>query len=144
MKLLRSLLAPAFCIALFTTATAEEKKAPTLNSMLEERITLNAKYGKKYSKMAEDSPFAEDLVPLEKRVGVAWVNYLKYIRASDDPELKVHALRIEFLDEIRGCYYDLEYAESLIEKVNLRSDLSKWKKLLTQLDAIAVETKDAG
>lgn len=130
-----------FLLSAFTTL-AEEKEAPTLDSMLDDRIALNEKYRDEFAKDAESSPLAEDLVPMEKKFGDAWVHYLKYIRASDDVKLKVHALRVELLDEIVGCYHSLEYAESLIEKVNLRADIAAWKKLLTRLDALAVEARD--
>lgn len=123
--------------------SAAEKQAPTLDSMLDDRIALNEKYGEEFAEDAEESELAEDLVPLEKKIGDAWVNYLKYIRESQDTKLKVHALRIEYLDEMRGCYYSLEYAESLIEKVNLRADIASWKKLLTRLDTLAVEARDS-
>ncbi|MEP2774475.1 MAG: hypothetical protein ABJQ29_15385 [Luteolibacter sp.] len=130
-------------ILLFPVSSfAQEREAGTLDSMLDERIILNEKYRDDFAKDAEQSPLAEDLVPLEKKIGDAWVNYLRYIRNSTDPKLKVHALRLEFLDELRGCYYELEYADSLIEKVNIRGEIATWKKLLTRLDTLAVEARD--
>ena len=60
---------------------------------------------------------------------------VKKIKESDDEQLKVMALRIEILDEIRGCYYDLEWVESMIEKVKLRNQLGQWKKLLKEVNS---------
>lgn len=142
MKLPSKSLAAALALLLIPTALAEEKAPPTLDTMLDERITLNAQYGEEYAELAEESEFAEDLVPLEKQLGDSWVTYLKYIRASQDPKLKAQTLRLEYLDELRGCYYSLESAESFIEKVNLRAEIASWKKLLTQLDSLAVTTLD--
>lgn len=135
------LLITFFLLSAFT-ALADEKKAPTLDSMLDDRISLNEKYREELVEDAQSLSVAEDLAPIERRFGDAWVNYLKYIRASDDKKLKVHALRIEILDEIVGSYHSLEYAESLIEKVNLRADIAAWKKLLAQLDDLAIEARD--
>ncbi|MGJ8645090.1 MAG: hypothetical protein ACSHX9_16940 [Luteolibacter sp.] len=142
MKLSSLLIIPVLFLLSSFTALAEEKDAPSLDSMLDDRVTLNEKYRDDFAEEAESSPLAEDLVPMEKKFGDAWVNYLKYIRASDDTKLKVHALRVEFLDEIVGCYHSLEYADSLIEKVNLRADIAAWKKLLARLDNLAVEVRE--
>ena len=116
----------------YTGLLAEEK---SLNDHLEDRVVLNAQYAKRFVEEAEESAYAKRLQPIEKELGCEWVEFLKKIKESDDEQLKVMALRIEILDEIRGCYYDLEWVESMIEKVKLRNQLGQWKKLLKEVNS---------
>lgn len=120
----------------FTGLFAEEK---SLNDHLEDRVVLNAKYAKRFVEEAEESPYAKRLQPIEKELGSEWVGLLKKVKSSDDDQLKMMVLRIEILDEIRACYYDLEWAESMAEKVKLRNQLAQWKKLLVVIKAISTK-----
>jgi len=129
-SLLGFILASSFSLA---------KEPSILDQMLTDRIKLNEKYRDEYAKVAEDSPLAKDLVPLEKKVGQAWVDYLTYIQSLKNPKLTKATVKLEILSEIQGCYYDLEYAEGFIEKASIRSDLAKWKKKLAKLEKVAVK-----
>ena len=121
----------------FQPATAEEESL--LDKMLTERIKMNEKYRDEYAKDAEDSPFAKDLVPLEKKIGQGWVDYLTYVRSLKNQKLKKQILKLELLGELSYCYYDLEAAEGLIEKASLRSKIAKWKKEIAKLESIDTE-----
>ncbi len=108
----------------------------TLDQLLSRRIQLNEKYRDEFTKDAAESPLAKDLQPLEKKIGQQWVDYLTYVKAQKDDKLKAYVIRLELLDELRGCYYDLEFAEGVHEKVRLKLSIGKWKKELKKLNEI--------
>lgn len=108
----------------------------TLDQLLERRIALNEDYRDRFTKEAAESPVAKDLQPLEKKLGQQWVDYLTYVKQQKDDKLKAYVIRLELLDEIRGCYYDLEFAENMLEKASLNLEISKWKKELEALNKI--------
>ncbi|MFC4994149.1 hypothetical protein [Rubritalea tangerina] len=107
-----------------------------LNTMLEARVEANKKYRDQFMEDAKESDYAKKLVPLEKALGEEWVHFLNLVKKSDDKSLKVATLKLEVMDEMCGCYYDLEWSESLMEKVKLRNQLAEWKKKLEQLKEI--------
>ena len=112
----------------------------TMDSLLDTRIKLNVKYTKMFMEEAQESTVKE-LKGIEEKVGDQWVAYLKYVRASKDKTLKVHVLKLEYLDELRGCYYDLEYSEDAVEAASLKIEILKWKSKLKNLDIIIKEDK---
>lgn len=120
-------------------AFAEE----TLNDLLDRRIKLNEGYRDQYAEEAGESEFAKKLQPLEKEVGQAWVDYLKYVKSLKDDKLKEQVLRIEILHELTGCYYDLEYAEGMLEKAKLGGKIKRWERELKLLDKIVGKDEKA-
>ena len=135
MKFILFILMPLSIIA--NLSAADE----TLDQMLSQRIKLNEKYRDQFTKEAAESPLAKDLQPLEKKIGQNWVDYLSYVKSQKDDKLKAYVIRLELLDELRGCYYDLEYSESAVEKASLKLEIAKWKKELEILKGIAEKSK---
>ena len=62
-------------IVFSNTLVAEE---PTLDSMLQERIELNVKYGKDLAVDARKEGM-DKVASLEEKLGNQWVNYLKFV-----------------------------------------------------------------
>jgi hypothetical protein len=135
MKFILFILMPLSIIA--NLSAADE----TLDQMLSQRIKLNEKYRDQFTKEAAESRLAKDLQPLEKQIGQHWVDYLTYVKAQKDDKLKAYVIRLELLDELRGCYYDLEYTESVVEKAALKLEIAKWKKELEILKGIVEKSK---
>ncbi|BCX47379.1 hypothetical protein HAHE_12870 [Haloferula helveola] len=133
--MIQRVLAAVFLFSLAGPVFAEDK--PGLDELLDERIEANEKYRDRFAKEAEESPYAKDLQPLEKKIGQEWVDFLKHVKASEDEKLKLHTLRLEFMDELRGCYYDLEYAEGVLERATIRSEILKWKKKVERVEELA-------
>ena len=63
-------------IVFSNTLVAEE---PTLDSMLQERIELNLKYGKDHAVDARKEGM-DKVASLEEKLGNQWVNYLKFVK----------------------------------------------------------------
>ena len=117
-----------------------EEKVQTLDDYLDKRIKLNIKYRDQFIELAKESSVSKDLTPLEKELGDEWVKYLKYARASKDKKLKAYALRLELLEEMRMCYYDLEVAEGPIEKLSLKTKIAQWRKQFAAINKL-IEAK---
>lgn len=112
------------------------EKLPTLDDLLDRRIKLNEDYRDEFVKDAEESSYSKELKPLERDLGQGWVDHLKYVKKSKDLKLKEQVIRLEILTEMTGIYYELEYAENLLEKASLGGQLQKWKRELALLDEI--------
>lgn len=139
--LLKFALIPILGFLLSMQPARADEEADALDRMLKDRIKLNAKYGDEYAKGAKDSPFAKDLVPLEKKIGQGWVDYLKYLRTLKNHTITKQVLKLEYMTELSGSYYDLEIAEGLVEKAAIRGDILKWKKELARLQKFMPEEK---
>ena len=126
-------------LLLVPSADAEEQSQ--LDKMLTERIKMHEKYRDDYAKDAEESELAKELVPLEKKVGQGYVDYMIYLRDQKDIKLKKRVLHLELLGELTYAYYDLENAETFIQKATARSAIAKWKKKLAALEKIDTEGK---
>ena len=121
------------------TQSYATEKLKTLDNYLDDRIAANIKYREDFVEEAKESPVAKDLIPVEKKLGDEWVEFIKYVHESKDEKLKIHSLRIEFLDEIRGCYYDLEIAEGFLEKLKIKGEIAKWNKALSDVTKLGEE-----
>ena len=115
-----------------------------LDAMLGERIKVNAQHRDEFAKAAEESPLAAALVPLEKKTGQAWVDYLTYVKSLDDDQLKIHVLRLEFYAELGDCLYDLEVAQGQQEVDDIKQELKGWKEKMDELDKVVAELKGVG
>lgn len=114
-----------------------------LNKLLDERIEANEQYRDDFTEEAKESKFADKLVPLEKKNGQEWVDYIKYVRASDDKKLKAYVLKTEIMGELISAYYDLEFAEGLLDKTTANTMVKKWKTKLEELEkAIEADAKE--
>ena len=56
--------------------------AEILNEYLDERIKENKKMTKDFVKNAAESEYNDELIPIEKKVGELWVEYLKDLKLS--------------------------------------------------------------
>lgn len=108
----------------------------TLDSLLDLRIKANEEYRDEFVEDAKETAYSRILAPLEHKLGQEWVDYLKFVKASKDKKLKIHALRLELLTEIREGYFTLEYAESNEERKEAQADLRVWKEQYEYLKAI--------
>ena len=116
----------------------------TLNDLLDRRIKVNEEYRDRFTKEAEDTQFAKELPPLEKKLGQEWVDYLTYVKSLQDDKRKEGMLRLEIVGEITGAYYDIEYAEGLLEMSKARGALQRWKRELGYLDQITGKAGEEG
>lgn len=106
-----------------------------LNQELDQRIEVNKAYKTEYAESAKDSQFAHELVPLEEKNGQDWVDFITYVRKSDDAQLKIYVLKIELQTELAGYLYDLEYAEGLEEKTEIFQKIETYKAKLKAVHA---------
>lgn len=108
-----------------------------LDEYLDERIELNEFYRDKNVKQADELRFANDIKPIEREIGQEWVDFLRHVRASKDRKLKIHTLRLEFLEEMRGCGYNLEDSGSVSEANGIRGELKAWRTKLEAVNKVA-------
>lgn len=121
-------------LAILAPGARADDKA-TIMRHLDERITLNEEYRDRFVEEARESPLAKEVVPLEKEVGQGWVDYLNYVKSTKNLELIAHVVKIELVDEMLGCLYDLEVAEGFAERARLRAELASWKSKKTEFEA---------
>lgn len=118
-----------FCLLCCVPALYAEELS-ILDKELDERIEVNKGYKIEFSESAKESQFAHELVPLEAKNGQDWVDFLTYVRKSEDMTLKLFVLKIELQTELAGYLYDLEYAEDLQEKTEIFQQIEKYKAKL--------------
>ncbi len=114
-----------------------------MDELIDERIKVNEEYRDEFADLAKESEFAEQLVPLEKKNGQEWVDYLKYVRTLNDKKLKIHVLRLEYMEEVITAYGNLEYAEGVIDKTAAQVQLNIWKKKLEDFEKLVTEDAKA-
>ena len=76
----------------------------------------------------------EFLVKSESDLGQHWIKYLGYIKVTPDLKARLLVLRLEIVSELNNGYYDLESAESFLEKTEANASIVKWKKALKKLE----------
>lgn len=104
-----------------------------LDKELDERIELNKQYKIDYTEMAKESAMAGELVPLEEKNGQDWVDFITYVRKSDDPVLKLYVLKIELQGELTNYLYDLEYAETMQDRAEAVKQAQVYREKLAAL-----------
>ncbi|NRA40527.1 MAG: hypothetical protein HRU15_20450 [Planctomycetes bacterium] len=114
--------------------TLQSAETPSLDGLIDERITLNVEYRDKYVREAGEMQLAASIQPVEKRTGDEWIEFLKYVKKSEDKKLKTYVLRLEILAELSGSYYNIEYAETEDDRQKGVADVKKWKSKLKLLD----------
>ncbi len=124
--------------------TVQAADEATLDQYLDERIELNEFYRDKNVKQADTLRFVKDIKPIEREIGQEWVDFLRHVRASTDRKLKIHTLRLEFLEEMRGCGYNLEDAENVSDANRIRAELKAWRTKLEVVNKVAAVAQPVG
>ncbi|MEM9352648.1 MAG: hypothetical protein AAGA92_06525 [Planctomycetota bacterium] len=123
----------ALCTAtLFLSLLGDDK--PTLDRLLEERIKLNREYKEDFLEAAKESAFPEQAARFEAGVADGWIDLLTKIRGSDDEELKMSILRLEYYDEMRSYLTELEWAETNEERAEARAGIEEYEQRLKGLE----------
>ena len=110
-----------------------------LNKELEERIKANQALTEVLIEYAKVSEFKAELVPLEKKSGVFWTDYIKHVIESKDLKLKVYVLRTEYNQEIVDALYELEYEEDAEAKPMWKAKASEFRAKLEKLEKTALK-----
>ena len=112
-----------------------------LNKKLDELFDLRIKIAKvqneEFLKDAEslgNPKVRELLVKSESDLGQHWIKYLGYMKVTPDLKARLLVLRLEIVNELNNGYYDLEDAESFLEKTEANASIVKWKKALKKLE----------
>ena len=130
-------------VAALTLSGLVSAQNEALDALFDERIKDNEEYRDQYAKEAEDTTVAEELVPHEKESGQMWVDYLKHVKEKGDLKTKEYVLSLEYRGELSGAYWDLEYAEGVLEKTQARAKITKYKRKLEELDQLLNPEKAA-
>ena len=112
-----------------------------LNKKLDELFDLRIKIAKvqneeflKGAESLKNPKVREFLVKSESDLGQHWIKYLGYIKVTPDLKARLLVLRLEIVSELNNGYYDLESAESFLEKTEANASIVKWKKALKKLE----------
>ena len=120
-------------LAVLAMSEVETNVKMSLDDRLDERIVINTQYKKEYVESITDEKHAELLKKCEAGVADAWVNLLKYVKASKDQELKRVVLRLEYREELRSFGYDKEYAESPRDLAKADRGLQEYEEKIRQI-----------
>ena len=125
-------------LALLTSFGSANKE---LNKKLDELFDLQIKTSKVHTeeniKEAEslgNSKVKEFLVKSESDLGQHFIEYLGYMKVTPDLKARLLVLRLEIVNLLHNGYYNLEYAESFLEKTQANASIVKWKKALKKLE----------
>ena len=112
-----------------------------LNKKLDELFDLRIKIAKvqneeflKGAESLKNPKVREVLVKSESALGQHWIKYLGYMKVTPDLKARLLVLRLEIVNELNNGYYDLEDAESFLEKTEANASIVKWKKALKKLE----------
>jgi exonuclease VII small subunit len=112
-----------------------------LNKKLDELFDLRIKIAKvqneEFLKDAEslgNPKVRELLVKSESDLGQHWIKYLGYMKVTPDLKARLLVLRLEIVNELNNGYYNLEDANSFLEKTQANASIVKWKKALKELE----------
>ena len=112
-----------------------------LNKKLDELFDLRIKIAKvqneeflKGAESLKNPKVREFLVKSESDLGQHWIKYLGYMKVTPDLKARLLVLRLEIVNELNNGYYDLEDAESFLEKTEANASIVKWKKALKKLE----------
>jgi len=112
-----------------------------LNKKLDELFDLRIKIAKvqnkeflKDAESLENPKVRELLVKSESDLGQHWIKYLGYMKVTPDLKARLLVLRLEIVNELNNGYYNLEDANSFLEKTQANASIVKWKKALKELE----------
>jgi hypothetical protein len=106
----------------------------TLDQMLAERITINEALTRE---LAADSQNAEEMA-MELRVGKAWEDFAKLVRASPDKAVQFAWLESELAYEVSNAQWEVEESSGL-ELVAAKAKKIGFEKQLTHLRKLKAE-----
>ena len=119
----------------FGSANKELNKK--LDELFDLRIKIAKVQNKEFLKDAEslgNPKVRELLVKSESDLGQHWIKYLGYMKVTPDLKARLLVLRLEIVNLLHNGYYNLEYAESFLEKTQANASIVKWKKALKKLE----------
>ena len=112
-----------------------------LNKKLDELFDLRIKIAKvqnkeflKDAESLENPKVRELLVKSESDLGQHWIKYLGYMKVTPDLKARLLVLRLEIVNELNNGYYNLEDANSFLEKTQANASIVKLKKALKELE----------
>lgn len=130
MTLLSRLLAITLCLVGF--AHAEDP----WNQFIDTRINYHTDQYKEVAKATMMSEFAEDLVPLEKKLHEKRLSQLKRVKTLNDAQSKKDIIHIDLLQEVSKAYQSLEAARTPEEIKSRRDHLQKCEMQLQLFEKV--------
>jgi hypothetical protein len=116
---------------------ANQELNKKLDELFDLRIKIAKVQNKEFLKDAEslgNPKVRELLVKSESDLGQHWIKYLGYMKVTPDLKARLLVLRLEIVNLLHNGYYNLEYAESFLEKTQANASIVKWKKALKKLE----------
>ena len=125
-------------LALLTSfGSANKELNKKLDELFDLRIKIAKVQNKEFLKDAEslgNPKVRELLVKSESDLGQHWIKYLGYMKVTPDLKARLLVLRLEIVNELNNGYYNLEDANSFLEKTQANASIVKWKKALKELE----------
>jgi exonuclease VII small subunit len=116
---------------------ANQELNKKLDKLFDLRIKIAKVQNKEFLKDAEslgNPKVRELLVKSESDLGQHWIKYLGYMKVTPDLKARLLVLRLEIVNELNNGYYNLEDANSFLEKTQANASIVKWKKALKELE----------
>ena len=116
---------------------ANQELNKKLDELFDLRIKIAKVQNKEFLKVAEslrNPKVREFLVKSESDLGQHWIKYLGYMKVTPDLKARLLVLRLEIVNELNNGYYNLEDANSFLEKTQANASIVKWKKALKELE----------
>jgi exonuclease VII small subunit len=116
---------------------ANQELNKKLDELFDLRIKIAKVQNKEFLKDAEslgNPKVRELLVKSESDLGQHWIKYLGYMKVTPDLKARLLVLRLEIVNELNNGYYNLEDANSFLEKTQANASIVKWKKALKELE----------
>ena len=116
---------------------ANQELNKKLDELFDLRIKIAKVQNKEFLKDAEslgNPKVRELLVKSESDLGQHWIKYLGYMKVTPDLKARLLVLRLEIVNLLHNGYYNLEDANSFLEKTQANASIVKWKKALKELE----------
>jgi exonuclease VII small subunit len=116
---------------------ANQELNKKLDELFDLRIKIAKVQNKEFLKDAEslgNPKVRELLVKSESDLGQHWIKYLGYMKVTPDLKARLLVLRLEIVNELNNGYYNLEDANSFLEKTQANASIVKLKKALKELE----------
>jgi exonuclease VII small subunit len=116
---------------------ANQELNKKLDELFDLRIKIAKVQNKEFLKDAEslgNPKVRELLVKSESDLGQHWIKYLGYMKVTPDLKARLLVLRLEIVKELNNGYYNLEDANSFLEKTQANASIVKLKKALKELE----------
>ena len=129
-------------LATFLLALTPLAANPQLNELIEKRIQANKKLTEEILNEldGEELKYSKQIHAHEKKLGAAWDEFLKHVKNSKDPKLKVLVMNIELNQALIDAFYEAE-GLNLLEGTN---KIMQAKKDLETLEEAKKELAQKG